>query len=1157
MSDISRRIANLSPEKRALFEKRLLQGGLAAAGAQAIPRRTDAGPWPLSFTQQRLWFLAQLQPGLVAYNEMLPLHVKGPLDVAALAKAVSAMTRRHEVLRTVYTQNAGEPAQVVLEAVEVPLQIIDVSDRPAGERFEAATLAVGRESGRQIEFSKGPFFRPLVVRIDEREHIVAFLIHHIIYDGWSRGVILAELSALYSAFSRGETPALGELPLQYADFAVWQQQWLLGDSLAEQFAYWQQQLAGAPVVEMPSDRPRPPVQTYSGDRVSFAIAQSLVDRASASAREHNATLFMTVMAAWKALIHRYTGLERVVVGTPIANRTRVELEPLIGFFANTLAIPTDLSGDPTFAELLRRERSAALGAFQNQDAPFEKLVERLHPERDPAHSPVCQVMLAMQNAPLPAPNLAGLEARLIDIGRAIAKFDLTLNIERGEAGLECQLEYNSDIFDRSTAARIARHFTALLESATASPATEISRLDMMSDDEPSTIAKWNSTARDYPRDSRVDQVFDLRAAASPDAVALVSEEASITYGALRASANRLANRLRAMGVREGSLVGLALERSPEMVVGMLATLKAGGAYIPLDPSYPRERIAFMISDARPAVLITTSALEERLRPTGVAVLRLDADKGAIAAESAEAPENSATAESPAYVMFTSGSTGRPKGTVIPHRGIVRLVVNTDCAQMTPSDVVSQVSNSSFDASTWEIYSALLNGARLVIITKDLLLSPRDFAAELKRRGVTALFLTTSLFNHFAREMPDAFCGIDWVLLGGEAADASCLRAVLAAGPPKRLINAYGPTESTTFSSWHEVAAVAERAVSVPIGRAIANTTQYVLDRHMELAPIGVPGEIWVGGDGLAIEYLNRPDLTAERFVASPLGPGRLYRTGDIGRLLESGDIEFLGRADTQVKIRGFRIELGEVEAAVAAHPLVKEVAAICREDSPGDKRLVAYFVPRDGHPDAAAIRSFLRERLPDYMMPSAFIELANLPINPNGKVDRRVLAHKSMAPSADAGAEPDGFVAPHTPVESVLARIWSEVIGVPRRRRAGQFLRPRRSLAPRGEALRSHRKGLRPPAAADRALRSADGRETRGDARRRQAARDLPAAGGNREGQPRAASRSSASRRPTPSSTRASPAGSGPSSRCSASIRRASYLSPAHPSISTIWRRAT
>jgi amino acid adenylation domain-containing protein len=714
----------------------------------------------------------------------------------------------------------------------------------------------------------------------------------------------------------------------------------------------------------------------------------------------------------------------------MAGRNSVEAEGLIGLFVNTLVLRTDLSGDPSFRELLGRVRQGALGAYGHQDVPFERLVEELRPERSFSYTPFFQVMFVLQNTPAKVSGLPGLKIEDFEFESGTAKFDLTLEMFEKAEWLTCSLEYRTDLFEVATITRMLGHFRNLLEGIVTDPDQRLSDLPLLTELElHQLLVEWNDTTTEYPQDQCIHQLFEDQAERTPEAAAVTWEGGQLTYGRLNFQANQLAHFLRKRGVGPDVRVGICMERPLEIVIGLLGILKAGGAYVPLDPTYPGEQLAFLLEDAQVPVLLTQRGLLEGLPEPGAEVVCLDADREAIAQQSGANLVCRVKAESLAYVIYTSGSTGKPKGVAVPHRAVNRLVCNTDYVKLDQSDRVAQAASCSFDAATFEVWGALLHGARLVGITKDVVLSPRDLAATIRQQGITALFLTTALFNQLARELPSAFNSVRHLLFGGEAVDPQWVKEVLQHSPPERLLHVYGPTEGTTFTSWHLAQGVPERAAAIPIGKPVANTKVYLLDRHLQPVPVGVPGELYVGGDGLARGYLGRPGLTAEKFIPNPFSrePGaRLYKSGDLARYLPDGKIEFLGRADDQVKVRGFRVEPGEVEAMLDQHPAVRQSVVLAREDVPGGKRLVAYVVPNQQQtPTLSNLRSFLKQKLPDYMVPSAFVLLDALPLTPNGKLDRAALP---VPDQARPGQGP--FVAPRTPTEEVLAGIWAEVLGL-------------------------------------------------------------------------------------------------------------------------------
>lgn len=991
----------------------------------------------LSFSQERLWFLDQMEPQSASYNVPSAVRLTGEFNKDALQGSLDEIVRRHEVLRTTFVEKGGRPVQVIHPAEKVHIRQIDLADKPDSERQAEAKELLSEESRKPFNLTTGPLVRALMLRLREQEHILMITLHHIVYDGWSRGVFFRELSVLYEVFSRGKPSPLPDLPIQYADYAVWQRQWLQGEILEKQLEYWKQKLEGAPpVLELPMDRPRPAVQTYQGARETLVLTAELVEGLKALSQRENMTLFMTLLAAFKVLLYRYTGSEDIVIGTPIANRTRVEIEDLIGFFVNTLVLRTDLSGEPTFRELLGRVRETTLGAYSHQDLPFEKLVEELKPERSLSHSPVFQVMFALQNTPDFSLILPELTIQKVEVDSLTSKVDLILTLRDSQEGLKASANYNTALFDARTIKKMLEHYEVLLKDIICHTAHGISEVNILTEAEKRKIlVEWNDTKREYPRDKCIHELFEAQVERTPDAVAMVCEGEQLTYKELDARANQLAHYLKGIGVGSGMLVGICHERSLDLVAGLLGILKAGGAYLPLDPDYPKERLAFMIADAALTVILTSEPYRTILPEFRGRVVSLDELSRIQGAK--DNSRNSLSPQNLAYVIYTSGSTGQPKGVCIPHSAVVSLCMDTDYIQIYPDDRIANASNISFDAATFEIWAGLLNGACLVCIPKNVLISPRLLAAENHKQGITVLFLTTALFNQMAREAPSAFNSIRHLLFGGEAANAECVRRILQHGYSGRLLHVYGPTESTTFASWHQVFTVSENAVTVPIGKPLANKQIYILDRHMQTVPIGVTGELFIGGDGLARGYLNHPELTAETFIGNPFSrePGaRLYRTGDFGKYLADGSIEFLGRSDNQVKVRGYRIECGEIEIVLSRHSSVK-VSVVVAQELSGDKRLVAYCVLKQ-HREATSmeLRTYLKERLPDFMIPSVFVFPENLPLSPNGKIDRkRLFVPESVQTGGDDNDEPLDAL------EIQIGRIWEAILGVRNVKRRDNF----------------------------------------------------------------------------------------------------------------------
>ncbi|HEX2206430.1 MAG TPA: amino acid adenylation domain-containing protein [Longimicrobium sp.] len=1041
---------------RALFEGPTVQ--TLAAQVEALRRADQPAPpplvatpeigeAPLSFAQERLWFLDRLQPGSSLYVIPYALRLRGAVDAGALERALGEIVRRHAVLRSTFPERGGAPVQVIAPFDGFALPVEDLS--ALDDREAVVRRRVSDEAARPIDLAAGPVFRARLLRLAHEEHVLLLTLHHVVSDGWSMGVLFRELSALYKTDENGAESQLAPLPVQYADYARWQRDTLRGEALDRQLAWWTERLAGAPaLLELPTDRPRPAVQAFRGARERIDIPAALVDRLLALGRAEGATLHMVVLAAFQLLLARYSGSDDVVVGTPVAGRARREVEGLIGFFVNTLALRTDLSGDPDFRALLRRVREVSLGAYEHQEVPFEKLVEELQPARSLSHSPLVQVVFSLDTAGAPLDGvLPGVRSEFVGAEVDTAKFDLLLDFVRDESGLRGALRYSTDLFERETIQRMLRQLERVLRQVADDPGARISALRLADADERRMLVHdRNQTDRPYPRDVCLHALFASHAAATPDAAALVWEGAELTYAQLDARANQLAHHLRRLGAGPEVRVGILMERGMDLIVAILGILKAGGAYVPLDPAYPPERLRLMVADAAIPVVITHSSFAPSVAESGASILSLDEAADAIAAERTDAPASGATAENLAYIVYTSGSTGRPKGVMVNHRTVVQLVVETDYVQFGPGDRIAQASNASFDALTFELFGALLNGATLVGIPRDVLLSPRAMREFLREQRITTLYQTTALLNQLSREHPDIFQPLREVLFGGQAADADAVRRVVREGKPRRLLHVYGPTETTAWCSYEDVRRVDDDALTVSVGRPTGNQRIYLLDAALQPVPVGVPGEAYVGGGGVVRGYLDRPALTAERFVPDPFSPepgARMYRTGDRLRWKECESarvrecesegtptlagsrihaLEFIGRLDAQVKIRGFRIEPGEIESALTAREDVREARVIVREDVPGEKRLVAYVV---GAADGEALRAHLRRGLPEYMVPGAVVTLDRLPLTPNGKLDVRAL------PAPEMGGD-ESYVAPRTPVEEVLAEAWAQVLGVER-----------------------------------------------------------------------------------------------------------------------------
>ncbi|HMG76892.1 MAG TPA: amino acid adenylation domain-containing protein, partial [Pyrinomonadaceae bacterium] len=943
----------------------------------------------------------------------------------------------HESLRTSFSVIDSRAAQLISEPQPFPLPVTDLAQLGATEREQMVQRLATEEANLPFDLRIAPLFRARLLQLTEQEQVLLVTMHHIVSDGWSMGVLIREVAALYTAFSEGKASTLPELPVQYGDYAVWQRERLQGEVLEEQLGYWREQLQGASaVLELPTDRSRPALQSYRGGTVKVEIGEETTREVNELSRREGVTLFMQLLTAWYVLLWRYTGQADVVVGTPIANRNRAETEGLIGFFVNTLALRVKLSGNPTYQELLGRVREVCLGAYAHQDVPFEKIVEELQPERELSHTPVFQVMMILQNAPVAGLKLPGLKLSQIERENTTAKFDLTLSLSEEGKEVGGWLEYNADLFDEATVARMAGHFKTLVADIVADPERRIADLALMSEGERRQILhRWNDTSREYQARC-IHELFQEQAERTPAATALVYEEEQLNYRELNRRANQLAHYLQGVGVGPETLVGICMERSVEMIVSLLAVLKAGAAYLPLDPEYPQERLSFMLEDARVAVVLTRRSLTSRLPDYQGPVLDLDTEWDRIEAQPAENPVSSATPENLAYVIYTSGSTGRPKGVLGTHRACInRFEWMWECYPFARNEVCCQKTSLSFADSIWEIFGPLLQGVPVVLIPDDVTKDPPRLLETLAKREVTRIVLVPSLLRAIldtAAEVPVP--RLRYWVSSGEALSAELAERFRERLGERCLINLYGCSEVCADVTYYELPEhLGERRV--PIGQPIANTQAFILDAYKQPVPEGVSGEIYIGGAELARGYLNRPDLTAEKFVPHPFSaaPGALlYRTGDLGRYLADGNIEYFGRSDYQVKLRGQRIELGEIETVLNEHPAVSscvvKLGEVVRADGrDGDARLVAYVVADEalgGRP--AELHRYLQERVPEHMIPAHFLMLEALPLTPSGKVDRRALP--AFDPTVAAAVV--GYVAPRSPVEELIASIWSEVLGV-------------------------------------------------------------------------------------------------------------------------------
>ncbi len=1039
---------------RRLFELPTIAGLAASIDAslgiekdpQSIPPIVPAprsNEIPLSFAQQRLWFLDLLEPESATYIVSAAFRLVGELHVLALEQSLNEIVRRHEVLRTVFTVVNDTPVQKVLPPSTLSLICTDISDRPEKELEQALPDLLSEEAKQPFDLSRGPLIRAKLLRLDPQEHVVVLNMHHIVFDGWSMGVLFRELSVLYEGYCSGKPSSLPELQIQYADYSVWQHQWLQGEELEHQLVYWRNKLDGLSTLQLPTDRVRPAVQTFRGSSQVFSLSEQLSRAIKTLSQRESVTPFMTLLAAFQVLLSRYCGQADVAVGSPIAGRNRQETEGLIGFFVNTLVLRADLSNNPTFKQLLREVRETTLEAYSHQDLPFEKLVDELHPDRNLSSSPLFQVMFTFHNNADQPLEFERLTVDPIQTTSHTAKFDLSLTMSEKDGTLRGSVNYNTDLFDDSTIERMIGHFQTLLEGIVSNPEWRISELPLLTEAEKvQLLVEWNDTKRDYPSDKCIHQLFEEQVARTPEAVAVVFEDQQLTYRELNNRANQLAHYLQKFGIGPEVLVGLCVERSIEMVVGLLGILKAGGAYVPLDPSYPKDRLAFMIQDTQVPVILTDVICAGKLPPSDARVIRLDEDWKEISQEARENPQFSSTPSQLACVIYTSGSTGQPKGVMVSHRALATHTISAvEHYGLGSIDRVLQFASLSFDVAAEEIFPAWLSGAAVVLLPER---TPTidDFVDYLIKEGITVVNLPSAYWHQWVDELdrldkklPPS---LRLLIVGNEKVLLDHFeRWHQAFGGKVRWLNAYGPTEATITAAVYEAPQGDENyrdLTSVPIGRPMPNRQIYILDQYLQPVPIGVTGEIFIDGPALALGYLNNSELTAEKFIANPFCPdssARLYRTGDLGRYLPDGNIEFLGRIDNQVKIRGYRIELGEIEAVLGQHPAVREAIVLAREgsskDSTGspttDKRLVAYVVA-PSNTSTNELRSFLKQKLPDYMIPSAFVFLDALPLTPNGKLDRKALP----APDQSRPELEETLTAPRNPVEEIVASIWAEVL---------------------------------------------------------------------------------------------------------------------------------
>jgi amino acid adenylation domain-containing protein len=1004
------------------------------------PVSRDADP-PLSFAQQRLWFLDQLEPGNPLYNVPCAIRIAGLLNISALERSLNEIIRRHEILRTRFTTSGGQPVQVIAPSLTIPLPVTDLAHLPPMEREARAVRLASEEAERSFNLGAGPLLRTNLLRLAADQHILLLNIHHIASDETSREIVVRELVALYEAFSQGKPSPLAELKTQYADYAAWQRGWLQHGSLAPEIAHWRERLQGAPaVLELPTDRPRPAAQSFRGANESLDLDPAIAAALKTLSQREGTTLFMTLLAAFQALLSRYTGQEDIVVGSPFTNRQRPEVEGLIGFFVNTVPLRTSLSGDPTFYQLLQRVKATALDAYDHRELPFEKLVEELRPERNLSYNPLFQILFAVQGSPAPVEHVAGITLHLQDVDTGTAKFDLTCTVipkdkereEDKDGGFTTSFEYNTDLFEPQTIRRMMDSFHSILEAIARKPEQRLSELPLLSQKERQRVlVEWNATHVDYPREKCVHQLVEGQARVEPDAVAVLHEHDKLTYGDLNERANQLAHFLRQRGVGPDVPVGICLDNSLELTIALLAVLKAGGACLPLDPAYPKERLQLMLEDSHAPILLAREGLLPELSSTHAQRICMLSIADALARESRQNPEQHVTPANLAYVIYTSGSTGKPKGVMLTHGGLVNYIgAVTKLYGLRSSDRLLQFSSISFDIAIEEIFPTWSVGATLVLRSSNFSLAGNDFLRFARQQKLTVLSVATAYWHELVHELSESGAeppeSLRLLVVGGEKAQIQALEAWRKiVGNRVRWINTYGPTETSVIATSYEPPSSGTLPSPLPIGRPIGNVKIHILDRNLQPVPVGIPGEVHIGGPGVARGYLNHPELTAEKFVRDPFSSqseARLYKTGDLARYLDDGEIEFVGRRDFQVKIRGFRVELGEIEAALAKHAAVREALVLAREEGLNNKRLVGYVIPAAGAtPDAAELRKFLKRQLPEYMVPPDFVLLHEFPLTPNGKVDRKALP----APEPSAAAD---HVAAANPVEAQLVAMWEEIL---------------------------------------------------------------------------------------------------------------------------------
>jgi amino acid adenylation domain-containing protein len=989
---------------------------------------------PASFAQQRLWFLDQLEPGTAAYNLVRAFRITGPIDVSALTSAIRAVVRRHESLRTIFESVDGEARQIILPDIDVDVPIVSLTGVAESDR-EKEALHIASEAGkRPFDLTRGPLLRALLVQMSQEKYLLVLAMHHIITDGWSISILFRELARCYESFTNGNEPQLPEVPLQYVEYAQWQRKYITGEVLDKQVAYWKNKLAGAQtMLELPTDYVRPETHSWHGATAELIFENDVLAALKEFAQSEGSTLFMVSMAAFQALLWRYTGQDSILVGTPTAARSQMEIENLIGFFVNTLVFRADFADEMTFRDLVQQVRECALEAYAHQDVPFEKLVELLVPQRLMNTTPLFQVMFTFQNIPKQVFQIAGLEMEELEFETGIAKFDLSVEAFEDDARrFHCRFEYNTDLFDKPTILRTVDHFRNLVNAVLANPDERVSQIPLMDRREREQILlQWNDTAKPAPRDVRIEAAFERQANASPDSTALVFEGKKFTYKRINEKANQLAHYLIAKGIRPGTLVAVSVERSPDLTVALLAALKAGAAYVPLDYSYPKDRLAFMLKETSPECVICTDATRRKLPESNHTLIALDSDAESIGKQSLLSPGIKAP-DPRLYVLYTSGSSGKPKGVEGTHGGALnRFEWMWGRYGFEAGEVSCQKTNLGFVDSVWEIFGPLLAGVPSVIVPQEALVDPEELIGYLAEHDVTRMVLVPSLLRALldhASNLGERLPALKLWTLSGEALTWELTGRFQKACPKARLLNIYGSSEVAADVTWHEVTESAEgKRGLVPIGKPIWNTQVYVLDRHGNAVPVGVRGEIYVGGAGLAQGYWRQPELTAERFVKNRMAPEkseRLYKTGDLGRWRGDGEIEYVGRIDSEVKVRGMRIDLREIETVLAGQEGIEEAVVELAGEGGGEARLVAYLVSTEGgRVSAQELRRYLRTKLPEHMVPVRYVQVEEMPLLPSGKVNRRALGE-----AGGEGLVEEGLVGPRTEVERKLAEMWKELL---------------------------------------------------------------------------------------------------------------------------------